>query len=154
MPHSWKHSRSGWTGLWATWSGWRCPCLLQGGWTRWPLKVPMNPNYSMLVWFYFHVKSKAGADLLPPEFATEDWPTSSSRNQETCLFSILAAKETLSEADKSYVWYTAFTANLKHTLSQSSVLTLHTPNTTGCEDFSSGNMRPDPKHLKKQFLSY
>jgi len=32
---------------WATWSSWRCPCLLQGYWARWPLKVPSNPNYSM-----------------------------------------------------------------------------------------------------------
>ena len=49
MPHPWKHSRSGWTGLWATCSSWRCPCSLQGGWTRWPLKVPSNPNYSMIL---------------------------------------------------------------------------------------------------------
>ena len=52
MPPPWKHSRPGWTGLWATWSSWRCPCSLQGGWTRWPLKVPSNPNYSMILWFY------------------------------------------------------------------------------------------------------
>jgi len=31
MPHSWKCSRSGWTGLWATWSSWRCPCSWRGG---------------------------------------------------------------------------------------------------------------------------
>jgi len=24
-------------------------CLLQGGWTRWPLKVPSNPNCSMIL---------------------------------------------------------------------------------------------------------
>ena len=40
----------GWTGLWATWSSWRCPCLLQGVWARWPLKVPSNPKYSMILW--------------------------------------------------------------------------------------------------------
>jgi len=35
MPYNWKHSRwSGWMGLWAPWSSWRHPCLLQGGWTR------------------------------------------------------------------------------------------------------------------------
>ena len=28
--HPWKHSRSGWTGLWAAWSGWRRPCSWQG----------------------------------------------------------------------------------------------------------------------------
>ena len=48
MPHPWKHSRPSWTGLWATWSGWRCPCLLQEGWARWPLKVPSNPKRSMI----------------------------------------------------------------------------------------------------------
>jgi len=31
MPHPWEHSRPGWTGLWATWSSWRCPCSWQGG---------------------------------------------------------------------------------------------------------------------------
>ena len=44
--HPWKHSRPGWTGLWATWSSWRCPCSLQGAGTRWPLKAPSNPNHS------------------------------------------------------------------------------------------------------------
>jgi len=33
MPHPWKHSRSGWMGLWATSLSWRCPCSLQGSWT-------------------------------------------------------------------------------------------------------------------------
>ena len=47
-----QHSRSGWTGLWATWSSWRWPCLLQGEWTTWPLKVPSNPKHSMVLWFY------------------------------------------------------------------------------------------------------
>lgn len=50
MPHPWKHSRSGWTRLWAIWSGWRSSCSLQGGWTGWPLKVPSNPKYSVIVW--------------------------------------------------------------------------------------------------------
>ena len=53
MPHPKKHSRSGWTGLWATWSRWRCPCSLQQCWTRWPLKVPFNPNNSMMFVFHF-----------------------------------------------------------------------------------------------------
>jgi len=30
MPHPWRHSRSGWMGLWAIWSGWRCSCSWQG----------------------------------------------------------------------------------------------------------------------------
>jgi len=36
MPHPWKHSRSGWMGLWATWSTWRCACPWQGFGPRWP----------------------------------------------------------------------------------------------------------------------
>ena len=52
MPHHWRHSRSGWTGLWATRSSWRQPYSLQGGWTRWPLKVPSNSNYSVILWIY------------------------------------------------------------------------------------------------------
>ena len=49
-PHPWKHSRPVWTGLWATWSSWRCPSSLQGGWARWPLKVPSNPKHSMILY--------------------------------------------------------------------------------------------------------
>lgn len=44
MPHPWKHSRPGWIRLWATSSSLR----LQGGWTKWPLKVSSNPNYCMI----------------------------------------------------------------------------------------------------------
>jgi len=29
--------RPSWAGLWATWSSWRYPCSLHGGWARWPL---------------------------------------------------------------------------------------------------------------------
>ena len=32
MPPHWQCSRPGWMGLWATWSGGRCPCPWQGGW--------------------------------------------------------------------------------------------------------------------------
>jgi len=48
MPHLWKHSRPGWTTIWATWSSWRYPCSLQVDWVRWPLKVPSNPKHSMI----------------------------------------------------------------------------------------------------------
>jgi len=47
--HPWKCSRPGWMGLWATWSSWICPCSLQGGWNRWPLKILSNPNHSMIL---------------------------------------------------------------------------------------------------------
>jgi len=36
-------------GVWVTHSSWRCPCSLQGSWTRWPLKVPSSPNYSIIL---------------------------------------------------------------------------------------------------------
>jgi len=44
--------KADWTGLWATWSSWRWPWSLQGGWARWPLKVLFNPKHSMILWFY------------------------------------------------------------------------------------------------------
>jgi len=65
MLCSWRHSRSGWTGLLAVWPSCRCPCSLQGNWIRWLLKVPSNSNDSMIlvkkmwqsgkseVWVYF-----------------------------------------------------------------------------------------------------
>jgi len=28
----------------------RCPCSLQGSWSRWPLRVPSNLNNSMILW--------------------------------------------------------------------------------------------------------
>jgi len=45
----WRHSRSGWMGLWATWSSSRWPYSLQGSWTRWSYKVPSNSNDSMIL---------------------------------------------------------------------------------------------------------
>lgn len=48
MVCSWKHGRSGGMGLWAMWSPWRCPCLLQGGWTRRPWNILSSSNYSMI----------------------------------------------------------------------------------------------------------
>ena len=29
MAHAWRHSRLGWTGLWAIWCSYRCPCSLE-----------------------------------------------------------------------------------------------------------------------------
>lgn len=34
---------------WATWWSCGCPCSLQGDWTRWPLRVPSNPNHSTII---------------------------------------------------------------------------------------------------------
>lgn len=47
--HHWKCSRSSCPVLWATWSGEHYTCPWQGMWTTWPLKVPPNPNHSMIV---------------------------------------------------------------------------------------------------------
>ena len=38
-------------GLWAICSSCRCPCSVQGSWTRQPLKVPSNSNDSVILWF-------------------------------------------------------------------------------------------------------
>ena len=44
MPHPWKRSRSGRTGLWATWSSWRCPCSSQGVLDEMTFKGPFQPK--------------------------------------------------------------------------------------------------------------
>ena len=51
MPPPRKCSRLGWVRLWETWSSRRFPCSWQEDWTRWPLKVPSNSNYSVILWF-------------------------------------------------------------------------------------------------------
>jgi len=38
------------TSGWATWSSCKCPCLLQGIWTRWPLRVPSNTDNTLILW--------------------------------------------------------------------------------------------------------
>ena len=52
--------------LWATWSSWRCPCSLQGGWTRWPLKAPSNLNYSMILYSnaFWNIVSSCWDDIM------------------------------------------------------------------------------------------
>lgn len=47
-PHM-ELSRSGWTEFWEAWSIGRCPSLLQGAWTRWPIQVLYNFNYSVVL---------------------------------------------------------------------------------------------------------
>ena len=49
MPHPWRHSRSGWMGLWAPRWSCGCHCSLQGSWTTWPLWS--FPTQTIL-WFY------------------------------------------------------------------------------------------------------
>lgn len=50
MSRSWKSSRSDWIGLSATRPSERYLSPYQGGWTRWPLKVPSSPNHSMTLY--------------------------------------------------------------------------------------------------------
>ena len=42
-----ERSKSGRTGLRATWCSCRCPCSLQGSWTRWPLRVQVIQFYDI-----------------------------------------------------------------------------------------------------------
>jgi len=49
MSHPWRHSRSAWSRLWATWPSCRCPCWLQGSWTKWLLNAP---SIQMILQFY------------------------------------------------------------------------------------------------------
>ena len=35
-------------GALSTWWSCRCPCSVQGSWTRWPLRVPSNSNDAMI----------------------------------------------------------------------------------------------------------
>lgn len=37
-------------GALSTWYSCRCPCPLQGSWTKWPLRVPSSLNYSVVLW--------------------------------------------------------------------------------------------------------
>ena len=54
LPCPWRHTGSGWVGLWATLSVCRCPCSLQGSWMRWHLRVPSNSYKSMIRAYAFH----------------------------------------------------------------------------------------------------
>lgn len=47
--HSWRNSRSGWTGLWTTRSCRRCLCPWQEASTRWSMDVLFNPKRSMIL---------------------------------------------------------------------------------------------------------
>lgn len=40
-----KQGEDGWSPRWSCW----CPCSLQGRWSRRPLKIPSNPNDSMIL---------------------------------------------------------------------------------------------------------
>jgi len=56
-----KGERNCWIKPWATWYSCACPCLLQGSWTRWPLKVPSNSKGSMILWWVVVTLSRQGS---------------------------------------------------------------------------------------------
>ena len=45
----------------------RCPCALQGSWTRWPLKVLSNSNRSMINSDTLSQRSGSDSDILKPK---------------------------------------------------------------------------------------
>jgi len=49
LPPPWQCSRPGWSGLWAAWSGGRCPCPWQGAWDYMTFKTPSNAHHSMIL---------------------------------------------------------------------------------------------------------
>lgn len=42
-------------------SGWRCPCSLQVGWTRLPLKIPSNPKHSLSIFLCYELHNPWGS---------------------------------------------------------------------------------------------
>ena len=50
LPPPWQCSRPGWTGLWPTWSGGKCPCPWQGGCNEMICEVAPEPNHSVILW--------------------------------------------------------------------------------------------------------
>lgn len=51
MSHSWKHSRSGWIGSWASCSSWSSSlCSWQGTWATW--SKPFYIKIQTIVWFH------------------------------------------------------------------------------------------------------
>jgi len=52
--------------IWNVGSSCRCPCSLQGSWTRWPLKFPSNSNYDSTIkseWDDAHTKTNTPISL-------------------------------------------------------------------------------------------
>jgi len=63
VPHPWKHSRPGWMGPWALWSGGFQS--MARGWNCRSFKVPFNPNYPMIPWFSLVLCLSASTFALP-----------------------------------------------------------------------------------------
>lgn len=57
MPHPWRHSQSGWTGLWAPDGaiGISVHCR-----AKWPLRISYNSNGSKILWFHDSTQDSAG----------------------------------------------------------------------------------------------
>jgi len=58
-------------GLWVPWSICKCPCSLQGSWTRWSLKISSNSNDSMILAHSVHISIAVKPQVpVPPEHST------------------------------------------------------------------------------------
>ena len=53
----------------STWWSCRCPCSLQGSWTRWSLRVPSNSKESMILQYYKDVKLLC----IYPKYIAQKW---------------------------------------------------------------------------------
>ena len=82
--------------LWAPWCSCGCPCLLQGSWTRWSLRMPLSSDNSVILllslcetgWFHHlhgcaYVKSEVhrGGLVLPGPGTAESSSTPASMSQ-------------------------------------------------------------------------
>lgn len=106
MPHSWKCSMSGWTGLWAPWPSKRCPCPWH--WTAKTVlrcwKVPSDPKHSVILKFY--------SLCLVYTYMTLSWkmqmPTCATTTEKalSCLLSVKESAILQSQpSNKQFLWY-------------------------------------------------
>ena len=108
--------RTGWTGLWATWSGVKCPCPWQWGWNEMICKVPSKLNHSVILWFYAvsSLRRKRTQYRLQKRDARESANLIKyllSRGQEPRRVKIL---QELKKKGTWYCWWRAWVIRLSH----------------------------------------
>jgi len=100
VPHPCRQPRSG-DGLWALLELW-VSLLSAGGGTRWPLRVPSNPNRSMIPWLFLLVAysshptlpgapEKVHAKRCPPAAKVLPWCKRTQVKLAPCCVMVLAA---------------------------------------------------------------
>ena len=67
-PHPWR-LKVRLDGALSIRSSCRCPCSLQGSWTRWPLRVPSISNYCMIHIVLFCISASDSIKMIPAEVA-------------------------------------------------------------------------------------